>query len=68
MTTVLPAADKWVPELTFGARLALVRHRMGWNIKEDCSRCGLSAPLANPQDIPGNIPVKTLRDEAERHE
>jgi hypothetical protein len=41
MTTVLPAADKWVPELTFGARLALVRHRMGWNIKEAAAACDL---------------------------
>ncbi|OZF28478.1 hypothetical protein CH296_18895 [Rhodococcus sp. 14-2496-1d] len=32
----------WVPEAdTFGARLALVRHRMKWNAKEAALACGV---------------------------
>ncbi len=32
----------WIPDLaTFGERLALVRHRMGWNVKEAAVECGL---------------------------
>lgn len=30
----------WVPKDTFGARLALVRQRMGWNIREAAIACG----------------------------
>jgi transcriptional regulator with XRE-family HTH domain len=30
-----------VPDLTFGARLALIRHKMGWNIKEAATACGV---------------------------
>jgi DNA-binding XRE family transcriptional regulator len=31
----------WVPEMTFPARLVLVRNRMGWNVKEAALACGL---------------------------
>jgi transcriptional regulator with XRE-family HTH domain len=31
----------WVPELTFGARLALIRQRYGWNVKEAAIACRL---------------------------
>lgn len=32
----------WVPSVdTFGARLALIRWRMGWNVKEAAVECGL---------------------------
>lgn len=41
MTT--SAAEDWVPELTFPARLAVVRNRMGWNAKEAALACGLPA-------------------------
>lgn len=33
----------WVPELTFAARLALVRNRLGWNTKEAARACDLPA-------------------------
>ena len=36
-------AEQWVPEMTFPARLALVRNRMGWNAKEAAFACGLPA-------------------------
>ncbi len=38
--TNLPTVG-WVPEDTFGSRLAQVRQRMGWNIKEAAQECGL---------------------------
>lgn len=44
MTTAIAAAAEapWVPDTsTFGARLALVRWRMGWNVAEAAHECGL---------------------------
>lgn len=36
----------WVPDVdSLGARLALVRHAMGWNIAEAATNCGL--PIAS---------------------
>lgn len=32
----------WVPEDTFGARLALIRNRKGWNIRQAALACGTS--------------------------
>jgi DNA-binding XRE family transcriptional regulator len=43
MTTSASAPQGWVPELTFPARLAVVRNRMGWNAKEAALACGLPA-------------------------
>lgn len=43
MTTAATTGSAWVPELTFAARLALVRNRMGWNAKEAALACGLPA-------------------------
>ncbi len=31
----------WVPEETFGARLALIRQRYGWNVKQAAIACHL---------------------------
>lgn len=37
-------ASSWIPDAsTFGARLALVRWRMGWNVKQAADECQLSA-------------------------
>lgn len=33
----------WIPRDTFGARLALVRQHMAWNVKEAALACGISA-------------------------
>jgi transcriptional regulator with XRE-family HTH domain len=41
--TALEADDYWVPEDNFGARLALVRQRMGWNVKQAAEACGFGA-------------------------
>lgn len=36
-------ASNWIPDAsTFGARLALVRWRMGWNLKEAATECNLT--------------------------
>lgn len=34
--------DPWVPEDSFGGRLALVRQAMRWNVKEAADACGLN--------------------------
>jgi transcriptional regulator with XRE-family HTH domain len=36
--------DHWVPAIeSFGARLVLIRHEMGWNAKEAALACGIAA-------------------------
>jgi len=46
MTQTIPATQEaaaWVPDdSTFGARLALIRQRMGWNIAEAARECGVN--------------------------
>lgn len=39
--TSVSAEQGWVPDDTFGARLALVRQRFGWNVKEAALACGV---------------------------
>lgn len=56
MTTPGEEPENWVPELTFGARLALVRHRKGWNIKEAASACGLPAQSWRGWELEGREP------------
>lgn len=34
--------SNWVPEDSFGARLALIRQAMKWNVKEAAEACGLN--------------------------
>jgi transcriptional regulator with XRE-family HTH domain len=42
--TQATAAEAWIPSgQDFGSRLALVRHKMGWNVKEAARECGLPA-------------------------
>lgn len=41
MSTHAAEVEDWVPALTFPARLAVVRNRMGWNAKEAALACGL---------------------------
>lgn len=42
MTIPVDTTVEWVPtDDTFGARLALVRQRFGWNMKEAAAACGL---------------------------
>ena len=43
MALVDAAAEApWVPSDSFGARLALVRQVMGWNVAEAAKECGVS--------------------------
>jgi hypothetical protein len=43
-TTETAGITSWIPDdSTFGARLALVRQRMGWNISTAATRCELDA-------------------------
>lgn len=43
MTMHIPATTPWVPNTEqFGTRLAMIRHEMGWNLKEAAVECGLS--------------------------
>ncbi|MBW4032994.1 MAG: helix-turn-helix transcriptional regulator [Acidobacteria bacterium] len=43
MTTSPTVALDWVPDLSsFAARMALVRHSMGWNLKEASVKAGLT--------------------------
>lgn len=37
----MPTED-WIPKDTFGARLALVRQHMGWNVKEAGEACDIT--------------------------
>ena len=40
----MEAGTAWIPDdVDFGSRLAAVRHRMGWNIKEAARECGIPA-------------------------
>lgn len=56
MTTSQVEPATWVPELTFGARLALVRHRMGWNIKEAAMACGVPPQSWRGWELNGREP------------
>jgi transcriptional regulator with XRE-family HTH domain len=41
-TLPLITDEPWVPEDTFGSRLALIRNRFGWNVKEAADVCGFN--------------------------
>jgi hypothetical protein len=56
MTTSELEPSTWVPELTFGARLALIRHHNGWNIKEAATACGLPPQSWRGWEIQGHEP------------
>ena len=48
---------KWVPrDDTFGARLALVRQRFGWNLKEASLACGLPQNSWLEWESKGRVP------------
>lgn len=47
----------WVPDdATFGARLALVRQRMGWNMKEAALACGIKPNTWRDWELKGREP------------
>jgi len=50
-------SEPWVPSLdSFGSRLALVRHRMNWNVKEAARECGLPAASWRTWEMDGGLP------------
>jgi transcriptional regulator with XRE-family HTH domain len=61
MTTPEPDTKNWVPKLaTFGARLAAVRHHMGWNIKEAATACGVPAQSWRGWELDGREPHRQV--------
>lgn len=52
-----PSDYRWVPDTsTFGARLALVRQRMGWNLKEAALACQLPQGSWREWELKGRDP------------
>lgn len=50
---------KWIPSSkSFGARLALVRHGMGWNISEAAEACGIPEGNWREWELKGRNPQK----------
>lgn len=68
MTT--QATESWIPSTDdFGARLALLRWRMGWNQKEAALACGLSPQSWREWEVLGRAPrnqVDVARQISER--
>jgi hypothetical protein len=47
----------WIPSVdSFSSRLALVRHRMGWNIKEAARECGVPPASWRFWEVDGGQP------------
>ena len=61
------AAEKaWIPRPdSLGARLALIRQHMGWNIKEAALACGIAAASWREWELSGRGP-RDLADVAEK--
>ncbi|HEX6970261.1 MAG TPA: helix-turn-helix transcriptional regulator [Micromonosporaceae bacterium] len=56
-TEAIKSEQQWIPTTdTFAARLALVRHRMGWNIKEAARECGVGAATWRDWETAGAMP------------
>ncbi len=56
-TETVSEPTPWVPTVEdFGARLALVRHRMGWNVKEAARECGMPAASWRFWEVDGGQP------------
>jgi len=56
-TVTAQTTGAWVPtDHSFAARLALVRHRMGWNIKEAARECGQPAATWRLWEVEGTTP------------
>lgn len=54
MSTTL---NDWVPDTNgFDTRLALIRHRMGWNIKEAALACGVSPQSWREWELQNRLP------------
>ena len=56
MTAPSAQHETWTPELSFAARLAIVRHQMGWNIKEAALACGFRPQSWRGWELEGRLP------------
>lgn len=66
MSTQPTIDESWIPSTdTFGARLALIRWRMGWNQKEAALACGLSQASWRGWELSGRGP-RDLADVASK--
>lgn len=55
--TIDASASRWVPTTgTFGARLALLRHEMRWNLKEAALACGVPQASWREWELKGRDP------------
>ncbi|MDG4792192.1 hypothetical protein O7626_41045 [Micromonospora sp. WMMD1102] len=59
-TAVAPTTGWTVDTSTFAARLALVRLRMGWNVKEAARECGLPAATWRLWEMEGTLPRRHI--------
>ncbi len=48
--------EKWIPTDTFGARLALIRQRFGWNVVEAAEACSLNDETWRQWEKTGRTP------------
>lgn len=55
-TVDLTQPGNWVPEDTFGARLALVRQHMNWNVAEAARACGFNDETWRQWEKKGHTP------------
>ena len=56
-TQAPPSAPPWVPsDATFAARLAMIRHQLGWNLKEAARACAVPAQSWRQWEIDGMLP------------
>lgn len=49
-----PDPEPWVPEDTFGSRLALIRNRLGWNVSEAARACSTTDQSWHNWEAGGN--------------
>lgn len=57
MTIPMDTTQKWVPTTkTFGARLALVRQKMNWNLAEAADACGIPEANWREWELNGRTP------------
>lgn len=55
--SVAESAENWtVDDSSFGARLTLIRWRMGWNVKEAATACGVPAQSWRSWELYGRTP------------
>jgi len=52
----LTQPDNWIPEDSFGARLALIRQHMSWNVAEAARACGFNDETWRQWERTGRTP------------